>query len=194
MSTAIQQRLTPEDLLDMQDGDQYELVDGQLVEPAMSTESGWLASWIAFVLTGHVAENGHAWVCSETVQYRCFPDDPNRVRKPDVSVLLKSTRPQRPDREGFCLERPDIAVEIISPSDALLAIKEKLADYRAAKIPLIWLVHPDDLTIWVYRDAAKEPQYLEIDDQVDGGSVLPNFQKKVAELFPPELVQEFRLK
>ena len=46
--------------------------------------------------------------------------------------------------EGFTSIPPDLAVEVVSPNDTVYDLDEKLEDYRAAGIPLVWVVYPPD--------------------------------------------------
>src|SRR5260370_524095 len=80
-------RYTPEDLLAMPDRKNFELVDGELVERDM----GWYATWIGgqlyLLLTNYCKAKGLGWTAPGDASYQCFSDDPNKVRKPDVSFV-----------------------------------------------------------------------------------------------------------
>ncbi|HEX6983785.1 MAG TPA: Uma2 family endonuclease, partial [Planctomycetaceae bacterium] len=100
MSTAgTKSRYTADDLLAMPDGDRYELVDGELVETPVSEESSLIAGWIAYLLNAFILPKRSGFVIPEQ-SYRCFPDDPNKVRRPDVSFLRAERRPAGPLRHG----------------------------------------------------------------------------------------------
>ncbi|HMC66134.1 MAG TPA: hypothetical protein VKI65_14455, partial [Gemmataceae bacterium] len=75
MATAeLQKRYTPEDLLHLPDGDRYELVDGQLVEYAMSTWASYVAGRLHSRLERFAEANRSGWVLPEGTAYQCFPD------------------------------------------------------------------------------------------------------------------------
>ena len=77
---------------------------------------------------------------------------------------------------------PDLAVEVISPSERRAEIEEKLYDYAVGGTPLVWLIHPRKRTVRVISaDAAV--RVLREGDTLDGGRVLPDFSCPVAEIF-----------
>lgn len=176
--------LTADDLLEMPDGDRYELVDGELVEKLMSEESNVIAGGLLGLLLEFVKPKKLGFVIPEQT-YRCFPDDPNKIRRPDVSFILAEKRPHGPRRRGHTPDPPDIAIEVVSPGDTVYDLESKLADYAAARIPLVWVVNPERRTVAVYTGGLS-PTVLGPDDTLTGGDILPGFSTKVADLFPPE--------
>lgn len=184
MSTAeTTRRYTPDDLLSMPDGDRYELVDGELVEMPVSEESNLIAGWIAYLLNVIVVPRRLGLVMPEQT-FQCFPGAPNRVRRPDVSFVRSEKRPKGPRRRGHTPTPPDLAVEVISPGDAAYDLEEKLADYRSAGVPLVWVVYPNRRTVHVYADGSEVPSVLHEHDTLTGGEVVQGFSAKVADLFP----------
>ena len=82
---------------------------------------------------------------------RVFPElrvqvSPTRFRVPDLTVL----RADAPD-EQIITHPPLIVIEILSPSDSLLAMREKIEDYLAFGIPNIWIVDPSDRMGYICR-------------------------------------------
>jgi len=51
--------------------------------------------------------------------FRCFPRDPEMVRRPDVALIL-AHRTRGIPPEGHVPIHPDIAVEVVSPTDLIL--------------------------------------------------------------------------
>ena len=78
----------------------YELVDGELVERKTGFESSIVGGNLFRLLANHCAANGLGMVLPADASYQCFPDAPNKVRKPDVS-------PQRPTPQRGGGRRPD---------------------------------------------------------------------------------------
>lgn len=184
MSTAeTKTHYTADDLLTMPDGDRYELVDGELVEKEISEEAATIVGWLVHLLVGFASPRKLGLVMAEQ-SFRCFPDDPNKIRRPDVSFLRAERRPTGPLRHGHTPDAPDIAVEVVSPNDIAYDLKEKLADYRSAGVPLIWVVDPNRRKVHVYEGGHEVPSVLYESDTLTGGSVLPGFAVKVAKLFP----------
>jgi Uma2 family endonuclease len=175
-------RLTPDDLLRLDDEGLFELVDGKLVEKPMSRLSSLTAARITTALSIHSAPRNLGDVLPEQT-FRCFPHERDRVRRPDVAFIIASRTIGLPD-EGHLPIAPDIAVEVISPTDLLYDLDEKLADYRAAGVKLVWVVNPNSRTVRIHRLDHTVTELTE-SDTLRGESVLPEFAVLVSELLPP---------
>jgi Uma2 family endonuclease len=123
---------------------------------------------------------------------RCFADStgfelpglPNTVRAPDASFVRASRLPpQGVEAEGGWLQlAPDLAVEVLSPSESASDIAEKLADYGAAGTALVWLIDPAKRSVGVF--ARSEPvRWLAENDTLGGSDVMPGFICSISELF-----------
>ncbi len=173
--------LTPDDVLRLADGIRSELVDGRLVELEMSFKSQHVATRLARFLGNYCENNGLAYVISEG-GYTCFPGHPNKMRRPEVSCVRADRLAFEEIGDGFLKIRPDLAVEVISPNDLVYDLEEKLDDYRAAGIPLVWLVYPPSRRVRVIRPEGP-PSELGPDDVLTGEEVLPGFRCPVSDLF-----------
>ncbi len=69
------------------------------------------------------------------------------VVQPDLLVVCD---PAKLDERG-CRGAPDWVVEVLSPSTAGHDQILKLAVYERSGVPEVWLVHPTDRTVTVYR-------------------------------------------
>jgi Uma2 family endonuclease len=175
----------PEDLLSMPDAVDYELVDGHLVERHMGAESSAVAVAIAFVLAGFIRARRLGHLFTTDCGYQCFPDAPNKVRKPDLSFIRTGRlRDERPP-QGYVRIAPDLAVEVISPGDLAYEIEEKVGEYLAAGVRLIWVVYPNTKTVRIHRPASAPPGpgVARDSDILSGEDVLPGFQSPVSEFF-----------
>jgi Uma2 family endonuclease len=127
-------RHRPEDLLSMPEGVRYELVDGRLVEQDMGVES----SRIEGELVSRLKRFCEGWrlgrVRRSSIDHRCFPHEPGRVRRPDVSPIRASRLPGDELPEGHVRIASDRAVEVASPHD----LASRLEDYREAGVRLVW--------------------------------------------------------
>jgi Uma2 family endonuclease len=184
--------LTPDDVLDMTDGVRYELVDGRLVESNTTMTSSRVAGRIAQLLSNHCESPLVAHVLPER-GFVCFPNKPNKMRRPDVSVVLADRTTPAMFEEGFTSIRPDIAVEVVSSNDLVYELRDKLADYRAAAIPLVWVVYPPSHSVEVLRSDSSGAD-LGPDDELTGEDILPGFRCRVADLFAglPETTDQAR--
>src|SRR5258708_4582274 len=152
MSTAaVETRYTPDDLLTMPDGKRFELVDGQLVERHMSLWSSYVAGRIFGILDPFARHNKLGWMLPEGTSYHCFPNKPEKVRRADVSFikLLRLTL-ARATTEGHCPIAPDFAIEVLSPNDTAYETDEKVQEFLAAGVALVWVVNPEQHTVEIH--------------------------------------------
>ncbi len=77
---------------------------------------------------------------------------------------------------------PTLAVEILSPNDTVEDINEKLALYRRAGVPLVWLIDPYDQTVTVYA-AGDQPVLFNINQELSAEPHLPGLRVPVSRLF-----------
>ena len=77
---------------------------------------------------------------------------------------------------------PDLAIEVISPSDKLREVEEKVDEWLAAGTTLVWVINPERKRVTVYR-APRSVTILTADDELDGQDVVPGFKCRVADLF-----------
>ncbi len=182
MSTTLS--YTAEDLLTMPDGELYELVDGQLTEREMGTESCWVAGQLFGFLLTYNREHQSGWLFPADNSYLCFPNHPNQVRKPDVSFIRRGRLPNEELPRGHCRIAPDLVAEVVSPNDIYANVIRKVLEFQEAGVPLIWVIDPDSCTVMVYRIDGSVA-LLHEQDQLSGEMVLENFTCLVSELFPP---------
>jgi Uma2 family endonuclease len=190
MSTAqVVTTSTPEDLLRLPDDRAYELVDGQLVEKQMGMKSSRVATRLCYQLEAFLERQPAGWVVGEGT-YQCFPDAPNRVRRPDVSFIRFGRLPDEELPDGHCPIAPDIAAEVVSPHDTHSEVSAKIEEYLAAGVALVWIINPDTRTVLVYREEGNTVAFLHENDELTGESVLPGFRCRVAEILPPAKAAE----
>jgi Uma2 family endonuclease len=175
---------TPEDLLTLPDGKNYELVHGHLVEKQMGFDSSYVAGEIVALLKAFARTGRPGWVLSSDAGYQCFPDDPDKVRKPDASYISLERLPANQKPTGHCRIAPDLAVEVISPNDLALEVDHKVSEYRSAGVRLVWVVNPQEHTVEVHR-LTGPGTILGAADDLTGEDVLPGFRCRVADLFLP---------
>ena len=179
---ATKQHYTPEDLLAMPDAVSYELVDGKLVERQSGWKSSCIGASVAVLLMTHCDAHGLGWVVGAAASYQCYPDAPNKVRKPDVSFVRLERMPPGEEPEGHCRIAPDLAVEVTSPNELYDAIENKVEEYLMAGVRLIWVVHPSTRTVRVHRADGTLALLWEA-DELSGEDVVPGFRCRVSELF-----------
>lgn len=182
MATVISDRIyTPEDLLKIPAGQRFELVNGQLVESDRSGLAGWIAVLVSGKLLSFVLAHKLGVVLPSDAQFQCFPDDANRIRKPDVAFIQRSRFVPQLLR-GYIRIAPDLAVEVVSEHDTYYEVETKVREYLRAGVRLIWILNPETQSIRIYRaDGTKHE--IEVGNTLHGEDVLPGFSIAVAELF-----------
>ncbi len=185
MSTAVatETLYTPEDLLAMPDGKDYELVGGKLVERKMGVKFDWVAGRLHSRLDRFCEEHEVGWALQSECGYQCFPHEPGRVRKPDVSFIRYGRLPGGVLPEGWAKIPPDLAVEVLSPHDTAYELDEKLEDYRKVGVPLVWVINPKSRTVRVHRKDGSGSDLHEA-DELSGEEVIPGFRCPVREILP----------
>lgn len=183
MATVHAKTHTPADLLKMPDASGIELVNGELVEKPVSALSALVEVKISSRLEIFCQTQRTAVVLSSTNGIRCFPDDPNKVRKPDVSVFKTDRFTREHLEEGFVSIAPDLAVEVISSHDEFTEITEKIEEYLAAGVPLVWIIDPENEIAYVHRKDGSVAK-LHKHDELSGETILPGFTCKIADLLP----------
>ncbi|MGH2618432.1 MAG: Uma2 family endonuclease [Thermomicrobiales bacterium] len=175
-------RITVEEFETMSLEGPWELIDGELVEMSPSAEELSNISANIIVLVGqHVRARRLGRVYNAEGGFVLFPDR-ETVRAPDVAFVRADRVPHGEARKHFSRLAPDLAVEVLSPSDRPSEVVAKIEMYQEAGVLLIWLVDPDAKTVTVIA-AGKATRVLQTDDTLDGGDILPGFSVPVAEIF-----------
>ena len=177
--------MTAQALLALRDGEQFELVHGELAEKTMGWESEWIGTNLVALLWMHCRQHG-GWVNGSSAGYRCFeesvPDDPDRVRKPDASYIAAHRLSPGELPTGHCELVPDLTVEVISPNDLYSEVEEKIDEYLRAGVRMVWVIDPHTESIRVHRlDGTVND--LRGDDELDGGNVVSGFRCPVRQIF-----------
>ncbi len=159
-----------------------ELVRGRVVrEPPAGFEHGRVAGRIMIRLGEHVLAHDLGEVLATDTGF-VLSQDPPTVRAPDAAFVSRARMPK--PAPGFGRLAPDLAVEVVSPSDTVERSHGRILDYLEAGTREVWLVDPVHRTVTVYRPRS-EVRLLRIDDDLEGGVVLPGFRLPLSELFEP---------
>jgi Uma2 family endonuclease len=185
MSTATT-HVTPEELLRMPDGKEFELSDGQLVERTMSALTSRVAVRLSRFLDEFVDRGRLGWVFDSENGYRCFPHDSTAVRRPDVSFVAAARLSAEEIGRGWLTIPPDLAVEIVSPNDSVTEFEAKLEDYRSAAVPVVWVVHPENRTAWIHHSDGTSRHLVGNDVVLVGEGPLEGFECRLDSLLPTE--------
>jgi Uma2 family endonuclease len=173
---------TEQDLIEVHHRDDrlYELVDGVLVEKTVGAQESYVAMLLGRLLGNFIASHDLGIVLGADGMMRLAP---GLVRLPDVAFISWRRLPGRevPNQPILGLA-PDLAVEVLSPSNTKREMERKLAEYFAAGVQLVWYVDPPSRTVRVFASPG-ESVLLDEGQTLDGGLVLPGFTLPLSELF-----------
>ena len=164
---------TEQDVIDIEARESRlcELMDGVLVEKTVGIYESYLAVRLIYLLTGFVERRRLGIVVGVDGMMRLAP---GLVRIPDTSFISWNRLPgRRVPRVPIADLAPDLAVEVISPSNTTREMERKLQEYLAAGVRLVWYVLPEPQEVHVHT--AERHDVSTIDQELSGGDVLPGF-------------------
>jgi Uma2 family endonuclease len=181
---------TPTPAMPRDEASFYELVDGRWVEkPPMSYLAGLVATELVGDLSAHIRQQTpRPGILAVEVLFRIpLTKDSSRKRRPDIAFVSSGRwpieRPRSPDEDAWDVV-PDLAVEVVSPTDIAGKLLDKVREYFQAGVRLVWIVYPVQRCIYVY-EAWNRIRVLTESDSLDGGDVLPGFHRPLDRLFGP---------
>ena len=107
--------------------------------------------------------------------------DPDTVRGPDAMVISKDRLPGGIAPHGFTDLRPNLAIEVLSPSERWKKVREKISEYRNRGVDEVWIVDPKKRSVRIFRVDGTEISHGENDEITS--PVLPGFSCRVSEFF-----------
>ena len=168
--------MTLEDFLES-DLEGYEYVKGELIPmPAASAEHGIVSARVFLHLGLYVRENQLGEVVTPDTGFQVG----ERVLKPDIAFISSAHLPD--DLSKAFPVPPDLAIEVVSPSDAFRRVIEKAFAYIEAGTQIVWVIEPGSKTVTVYRSET-DIKLLTREDTLTGEDVLEGFSCQVAQLF-----------
>ncbi len=107
--------------------------------------------------------------------------DVTTVVQPDICVICDESKL---DFKG-CIGAPDVVVEILSPGNNAVELRNKYEVYEQAGVKEYWVVSPQDRTFLVYtlNDGAYRPSRLMVAGDIVTSSVLDGFSLDLSRLF-----------
>jgi Uma2 family endonuclease len=163
----------------------YEVVDGEIQEnPPMGARESILASFLQELIGPIARSNRLGRVVTETLFL--LDRTRNLKRRPDLALVSVKRWPLEravPETEAWDVV-PDLAVEVISKSNAAATVAVKIDEYFSAGVRRVWVIYPGTKKIYVY-DSATRVRVLQLGDELDGEDVIPGFRIAVSSLFGP---------
>src|SRR5688572_266170 len=183
MSAEIQLMTADELLVMPEDGFRYELIKGELIKgsPPPGYEHGLVTMNIAGPLYEYIKSQDLGKVYAAETGF-LLEQNPDTVRTADVAFIRRERIEKAGPVKGYWKGAPDLAVEVLSPSDTIERVEGKVAKWLGAGTRAVWVVSPKMRTVTVYRSLT-EIVVLTKNDTLDGGDVVPGLQIPIAEIF-----------
>lgn len=173
--------ITGDELLAMGDIGRSELIDGRIVYmPPTSGGHGYDEIELGALLRNFVRPRKLGWVLGGEVGIY-IRRNPDRIRAADVAFVSRKQSTKRP-RHGYLEIAPELVVEVISPRDTWEEIQDKLEDYFSIRIQRVWVVHPDQEYVLVYRSPTDSTKII-ASGILRGEGTLEGFELSLTELF-----------
>ena len=183
MSTAAH-LLTAEELFRMPEDESRwcELVEGEIVHMSppgfahgivSQNASGLLLVYVQQHRLGLVAAAETGFIVSR---------NPDSVMAPDGAFVRQDRVDAIGVPQAYFPEAPALAFEVVSPTDRISEVGLKMRRWLDAGVELAWVIDPAARTVMVYQ-AIDDIRVLTEQDTLTGGSVLPGFECRVADLF-----------
>ena len=171
--------MTAEELIKLpDDGNHYELIKGELLTmPPPGFPHGTVTMNLSILLGVYVKENNLGRVAAE-MGYK-LESDPDTVLAPDISFIARERVGIR--TEGYRSGPPDLAVEVLSPSNRKTQVERKTALWLELGAKAVWNVDPRKRTVEVVRADGERELFHETDELVD--DTVPGFRVAVSEIF-----------
>jgi len=162
----------------------YEVVDNQIRElPPMGIRENLLAATLMRILSAFAWDHKLGHIVAETLFLLAAPPR-DLQRRPDLAFVSFDRWPRKRRVESAAAWEvvPNLAIEVVSPSNGANEIVEKIEDYFSAGVERVWVVYPTVEKVYVY-DAPASVQILTRTQTLEGGPMLPGFLLPLAEIY-----------
>lgn len=156
----------------------FEYVGGEILEKASTHYTSVIGATVVFQIMSHMKTKdikGH--VTGADGGYHIGDDR----YIPDVGYISSARQP-KPNRDAYNPLPPDLAVEVISPTDEEKTLRVKVANYLSQNV-VVWMINPDDETVEIYQ-AGKPVTILNKEQTINGAPVFPELNLAIKDIFP----------
>lgn len=167
---------------EMLNSSRYEMVYGEMRERTMpNPQHGRIQAKIAIKLGLYLEQHEIGVVYKETN----FEFAKGLTRVPDIAFISFENFPNEGEEKGSRWHiPPDLAIEVISPSDIYEDVQEKIIEYFTFGVKQVWIVSPESKTLTIYHSLKKTTIFTK-EDEVVCEDILPDFRLHLSEIFQP---------
>ena len=181
MSTTTTHLMTAEELFRLEDDGyhRYELIKGELLTMSPTKEiHGAVTMALSGLLYNHVTSNNLGRLYAADTGFK-LESNPDTVLAPDIAFIARERAGTLSD--FFRLGPPDLAVEVLSPSDRKGKVERKTALWLELGARSVWNVNPRKRTVEVFHADGQHWLFHEHDELVD--DTVPGFRVAVSKIF-----------
>jgi Uma2 family endonuclease len=176
------QPVTAQELSQLPPGGRYALVKGELrTMPPAGGEHGGIAMHVGASLYQAVTAQNLGRVYAAETGF-LLATNPDTVLAPDAAFVRAERLVQIADAAGFIPGAPDLAVEVISPSDTYTEVEEKVTLWLQHGTRMVVVVNPRRRSVTVYQPA-RPVLFLSEQDELSGDDAVPGWSIRVQDLF-----------
>lgn len=186
-ATTSEKLMTADDLLRLSE---QRIVKGELVKGVLhetmsaSGEHSEIAAGLVGELRAYVRPRRMGRVSASDAGV-LLEQGPDTVREPDVAYFSAEKLPLDVRVRGRYYDViPDLVAEVVSPNDRPREVAERVAMWHSYGVPLVWAVYPAARMVAAHPLGQPAIIYAE-DDELDGGTVLPEFRCPVRDILDP---------
>jgi Uma2 family endonuclease len=158
---------------------EYEIVAGQPEEKKMGgARHGGIGARLLIRLGSYVEAQRLGGVYGPDTSFQIGSNE----RLPDIAFVAADRIPPAGEPEGMWPFAPDLAVEILSPTDLYERVSGKIREYFAAGVRQVWLISPEYKTVTIYQSPTQVRMLTE-EDELVSDEIVPGFRCRLRELF-----------
>lgn len=155
----------------------FERIAGEVVEVVSNDEASEIAISIAAEIRLYLKQHALGRVTGADGGYIVA----GHHYIPDVA-FISYEKQSGPSGEAYNPNPPDLAVEVVSPSDRPERLMIKVGNYLAAGV-VVWVVYPTEHEVQIYKPG-QPVELIDSSGTLSGGDVLPGFELVLQEIFP----------
>ena len=183
MSTTSTALMTAEELMKLpDDGFRYELINGELKKmPPPGHPHGRIAFRLSVFLGQFILDRGLGEGFATDTGFK-LTSNPDTVLAPDLAFITNERFGEGKDTEGYWRGAPELAVEVLSPSDRPGKVNKKILQWFSFGTQQVWVVDPKHSTVAVYRSESDITTFSG-SDYLEAQDLLPGFRISLERIF-----------